>query len=191
MGSAHALWEGFMFISLLRKRRSIRRYSQVQIETEKLGKLVEAALRAPSSRSVDPCEFIVVTDRTLLKKLAKAKEHGSAFLEKAACGIVVCADPKRSDVWIEDASIASVFVHLAAASLELGSCWIQIRERIHSATKSAESYVAETLGIPETLRVESIVGVGYPDEQMPGHPKESLEFGKVHLNAYGRPYAER
>jgi nitroreductase len=180
-----------MFISILRKRRSIRRYSQVQIETEKLDTLVEAALRAPSSRSLDPWEFIVVTDRTLLKRLAKAKEHGSAFLENAACGIVVCADPKRSDVWIEDASIASVSVHLAAASLGLGSCWIQIRERSHSATKSAESYVSEILGIPETLRVESIVSVGYPDEQKPEHPKESLEFRKVHLNAYGRPYAER
>ncbi len=180
-----------MFISLLRKRRSIRRYSQVEIETEKLDTLVEAALRALSSRGSNPWEFIVVSERTLLKKLAKAKEHGSAFLENAACGIVVCADPKKSDVWIEDAAIASVFVHLAAASLGLGSCWIQIRERRHSATKSAGAYVSEILGIPETLAVESIVAVGYPDEQSPGHLEESLELGKVHLNAYGRPYAKR
>jgi nitroreductase len=180
-----------MFISLLRKRRSTRRYSQVQIEKEKLDTLVEAALRAPSSRGVNPWEFVVATDGTVLKRLAKAKEHGSAFLENAACGIVVCADPKRSDVWIEDASIASVCIHLAAASLGLGSCWIQIRERHHSATKSAESYVSEILGIPETLRVESIVAIGYPDEQKPGHPKENLESGKVHLNAYGVPYPER
>jgi nitroreductase len=179
-----------MFISLLRNRRSIRRYSQVQIETEKLETLVEAALRAPSSRGSAPWEFIVVTDRGILKRLAKAKEHGSAFMENAACGIVVCADPKTSDVWIEDAAIASVSVHLAAGSLGLGSCWIQIRERSHSATRSAESYVSEILEIPETLRVESIVAVGYPDEQKPGHPKENLEFKKVHLNAYGRPYAE-
>lgn len=54
------LAEGFMFISLLRKRRSIRRYSQVEVETEKLDTLVEAALRAPSSRRLDPWEFIVV-----------------------------------------------------------------------------------------------------------------------------------
>jgi len=180
-----------MFISLLRKRRSVRRYSQVQIETEKLDTLVEAVLRAPSSRGADPWEFVVVTDKTLLKKLAKAKEHGSAFLENAACGIVVCADPERSDVWIEDASIASVTAHLAAASLGLGSCWIQIRERRHSATKSAESYISEILGIPQTLRIESIVAVGYPDEQAPGHPKESLKSKKVHLNGYGRSYAER
>jgi len=177
-----------MFISLLRKRRSIRRYSQAQIEKEKLDTLVEAALRAPSSRGSAPWDFIVVTERTLLKRLAKAKEHGSAFLENATCGIVVCADPGRSDVWIEDASIASVSVHLAAASMGLGSCWIQIRERSHNVTKSAESYVSEVLGVPETLRVEAIVAVGYPDEQRPGHPKESLQFGRVHLNGYGRPY---
>jgi len=180
-----------MFISLLRKRRSIRRYSQAQIETEMVDTIVEAALRAPSSRGSAPWEFIVVTDRTLLKRLAESKEHGSAFLENAACGIVVCADPKKSDVWIEDASIASVSLHLAAASLGLGSCWIQIRERRHSAAKSAESHVAEVLGIPETLRVHAIVAVGHPDEEKAGHPKESLDFKKVHLNAYGRPYADK
>jgi nitroreductase len=180
-----------MFISLVRKRRSIRRFSPAPIETEKLRTLVEAALRAPSSRGVEPWEFIIVTDRTLLRRLAKAKEHGSAFLENAACGIVICADPQKSDVWIEDGSIASVFVHLAAASLGLGSCWIQIRERHHDATKSAESYISEILEIPETLRVESMVAVGYPDEEKPGHPNEGLNYGKVHLNAFGSPYPKR
>ena len=39
------------------------------------------------------------------------------------------ADPLASDVWIEDASIASIMIQLQAEDLGLGSCWVQVRER--------------------------------------------------------------
>jgi nitroreductase len=99
--------------------------------------------------------------------------------------VVVCADPNKSDVWIEDASIASIFIHLAAASLGLGSCWIQIRKRMFDEATTSEDYVRELLNIPDALRVESIVGVGYPDEKKEPHPKEVLQYDKVFQNAYG------
>ncbi|MCU0593341.1 MAG: nitroreductase family protein [Desulfobacterales bacterium] len=121
-----------MFMSLIRKRRSIRRFLDKPVEKEKLDLLVEAGLRAPSSRGVNPWHFVVVTDREMLNRLSQSKEHGSAFLKHAAAGIVVCADATKSDVWVEDASIATTVIHLAAASLDLGSCWIQIRERMHA-----------------------------------------------------------
>jgi nitroreductase len=82
-------------------------------------------------------KFVVVTDTAVLEKLSTAKPHGATFLRNAALGIVICADPQISDVWIEDASIASIITHLAATSLNLGSCWIQIRERKHDDTQSA------------------------------------------------------
>jgi len=54
--------------------------------------------------------------------------QGSAFLSDAPLAIVVTADQNQSDVWIEDTSIASTFIMLAAHYLDLGSCWIQIRK---------------------------------------------------------------
>ncbi|VAX32202.1 Nitroreductase, partial [hydrothermal vent metagenome] len=96
-----------MFMPLIRKRRSIRKFLKKEVEAEKIDQLVEAALRAPSSRGLNPWEFIVVTKKDLLEKLSKAKKHGSSFLNNAPLGIVVCADPAKCDVWIEDASIAS------------------------------------------------------------------------------------
>jgi nitroreductase len=57
-------------IDLLRNRRSIRQYLDRPIEPEKIERLKEAALRAPSSRNIDPWEFIFVDDRELLAKLA-------------------------------------------------------------------------------------------------------------------------
>jgi nitroreductase len=177
-----------MFMSLIEKRRSIRRFTGRQVESEKIDILLEAALRSPSSRGFNPWHFVVVTNPSLLEKLSKAKQHGSSFLKNAPLGIVICGDPDRSDVWVEDCSIASIFIHLAAASLELGSCWIQLRERMHDRTTTAEEYVQTLLEIPTRLRVESMVAIGYPDEEKRPHKKETLQYEKVHHDSYGRSY---
>lgn len=174
-----------MFFSLIEKRRSIRKFKDQQVEDEKIETLVEAALRSPSSMSRNPWEFIVVNDRDCLVKLSQSKPHGSTFLKGAPLGIVVCGDPAKCDVWVEDCSIASIFIHLAAESLGLGSCWIQIRERTHNAEQTAGEYVSKLLHLPEHLEVESIIAVGYPDEQKPGHKKEELPLDRIHRNAYG------
>lgn len=174
-----------MFISLLQKRRSIRKFQDRKVEAAKIDTLIEAALRSPSSRGINPWEFVVVTDEGLLEKLSRSKEHGSAFLRNAPLAMVVCADARRQDVWIEDASIASIIVHLAAASSGLGSCWIQIRDRMHKGKEPAESYVAEVLNLPKGLRVLSIVAIGYPAEEKPPHEKEKLQYEKIHRNRYG------
>ena len=177
-----------MVISLIRKRRSIRHFRKKPVEPEKVDVLLEAALRAPSSRGLNPWEFVVVTNQDLLKELSRAKEHGSTFLEDAPLGIVICADPEKCDVWIEDASIATIFIQLVAESLGLGSCWIQIRERMHNGTKSAEEYVAGILEIPTQMKVASMIAIGYPDMQKPPHKAEELLYEKVHRGIYGRPY---
>jgi nitroreductase len=177
-----------MFMSLIRKRRSIRRFLDRPVEKEKLDILVEAAVRAPSSRGINPWHFVVVTDREMLARLARAKEHGSAFLKNAAVGIAVCADASKSDVWVEDASIATILIQLAAESLDLGSCWIQIRERMHAAQQTAEAYIADQLGLPAPLKVEAIVAIGYPDESKAPHARESLPDSQVHAGFYGTPY---
>ena len=177
-----------MFMSLIEKRRSIRKFAAKKVEAEKIDRLIEAALRAPSSMGSNPWEFIVVSDPAVLEKLSVAKQHGAAFLKNAPLAFIVCADPDKRDVWVEDASIASIFIHLAAESMGLGSCWIQIRKRMHDNATTAGEYISRLLNISEGKRVESIVAVGYPDEKKPPHKKESLQYEKVHLGSYGRPY---
>jgi nitroreductase len=108
-----------MFLSLLKNRRSIRKYQQKEIEKSKIEKLVKAALLSPSSRAIYPCEFIFITNKVLLTRLSQSKMHGSAFLANAPLGIVVIADSTKSDVWIEDASIATTFIILAAEAVKL------------------------------------------------------------------------
>lgn len=174
-----------MFIDLLRSRRSVRTFLDKSIEQEKIDLLVEAALRAPSSRGFNPWEFVVVTDPVLLDRLSRAKPHGAGFLAKAPLGIVVCADPGKSDVWVEDVSIAAILLHLAATDLGLGSCWIQLRKRDHDETRTAGEYAAAVLGLPTGMAVSAIIAVGYPVQPSRPHPQVSLQHDKVSVNRYG------
>ena len=174
-----------MFIDLLRSRRSIRQFEDRPVEAEKVDLLVEAVLRSPSSRGFNPWEFVVVTDPAIISQLSMAKPHGASFLSNAPLAIVVCADPAKSDVWVEDASIAAIILHLAATDLGLGSCWIQLRKRDYDDSKTAGEYAAEVLGLPAELAVSAIMAIGYPARQPPSHPKASLQRDKVSLNRYG------
>jgi nitroreductase len=171
-------------IEILRTRRSTRKYETKEIDKGLVDILKEALLRCPSSRGFNPWTFIFVDDRELLLRLSQAKEHGSDFLKDAALGIVVCGDETKSDVWVEDCSITSIVVQLTAHSLGLGTCWIQIRNRFHSGGKTAEKYVQELLGIPDHLRVESLISIGYPAESKTPIPIEHLKYEKIRYNRY-------
>ena len=174
-----------MFIDLLRKRRSIRTFQDEPVEQGKVDLLVEAMLRAPSSRGLNPWEFVVVRNRETIEALSRAKQHGSAFVKDASLAIVVCADPDRSDVWVEDCSIASILLHLQATDLGLGSCWVQIRRREHDEKQTAEAYITNLLDLKEGMVVEAVIAIGYPVQEPPGHPSSSLPTDKVSYERYG------
>jgi nitroreductase len=175
-----------MFIDLLRTRRSVRQFQDKPVEKEKIDLLVESMLRSPSSRGLNPWEFVVVRDPQTLESLSITKPHGASFLKNAPLAIVVCGDSAKCDVWIEDCSIASLIVHLAATDLGLGSCWIQIRLREHDAQTSSEEYVKELLGLGENMVVEAVIAIGYSKEDKPGHANSSLLYEKVSYEKYGQ-----
>ncbi|NLW23653.1 MAG: NAD(P)H nitroreductase [Clostridia bacterium] len=175
-------------LDLLKKRRSIRKYKDTPLTPEEIAQLVKAALLAPSSKSVYPWEFIVVTDKTILDKLSNCKKNSAVFLKDAPLGIVVLADETKSDVWVEDTSIASIIIQLMAQSLGLGSCWIQVRNRMHNETVTAEDYIKELLNIPANYKVECIIAVGYPDQERRPRTEESLKYDVVYENQYGQKY---
>ena len=172
-------------IELIRARRSVRKFAERQVEPEKVNILIEAMLRSPSSRGLNPWEFIVIDSSEILTDLSKAKPHGATFLAKTPLAIVVIANPEICDVWIEDCSIVSIFAQLAAESIGLKSCWTQMRLRNYDDNTTSEDYIRQLLNIPESYTVPVVIGVGYPEEELMGHPEESLQFSKVHKNCFG------
>ncbi|MGL1930742.1 MAG: nitroreductase family protein [Desulfotalea sp.] len=168
-----------MFLDLLEKRRSIRDFKDQLVEDIKVEALIEAALRSPSSVNRRPWHFAVTKNTEQIEKLSVCKEHGASFLKKAPLAIVVAADPKKCDVWVEDCSIASILIQLCATDLGLGSCWVQVRERKDTAGNNASDNVIAAMGLPEDYEVLSIIGVGYPVSDKEGHSYESLAHEQV------------
>ncbi len=173
-----------MLLDILKARRSIRKYQDKKIEQEMINLLIKAALLAPSSRSIRPWQFIVVTDTQLLQELSLCRNPGPRFVEGAPLAIVVIADRVASDVWVEDASIASTLIQLMAQDIGLGSCWIQVRNRNYSEQESTESYIKRLLEIPEQFSVENIIAIGYPAEEKKSYDEESLLYPKIHYNKF-------
>jgi nitroreductase len=171
-------------IELLRKRRSIRKYTGQPVSRQARDLLVETLLRSPTSRNGKSWEFVVVDDADLLESLSRAKQNGAAFLKEAALGIVIAGDSTKSDVWVEDTAIAAALVQATAEWLGLGTCWIQIRNRPHDAQGTAEGYIQQLLGLPEHIKVASIISVGHPAEAKPARPTSELEYHKVKHNHY-------
>lgn len=173
-------------IELIRKRRSIRSFTGQVLETKQVELLMEALLRAPTSRGINPWEFVLVDDGELLAGLSTAKQHGSGFLKGAALAVVICADQTRSDVWVEDCSIAAILLQMTVQSLGLGSCWAQIRQRQHDKQMTAEQFVQELLGLPPQIRVEAIIGIGYPAEKRRALAAGQLDYSKIRHNRYDK-----
>lgn len=172
------------FASLIKQRRSTRKFTEEPLTPEQVEAILKAGLMAPSSKRSNPWQFIVVEDKEMLQKLAHCKNGGSAFLEGCSLAVVVCADVMASDVWVEDASVASIYMQLQAEDLGLGSCWCQIRNRVTEDERDSNDYVRFLLQIPYQLDVLSIIGFGHKDQVRKPFDESHLQWEKIHLGKY-------
>lgn len=173
------------FSDLIKNRRSTRKFIEKELTQDEVVALMKAALMSPSSKRSNCWQFIIVDDKEMLEHLSHCKEMGASFLKDAAMAIVVLADPLLSDVWIEDAAIATLMIQLQAEDLGLGSCWIQVRERFTAEGIPSCEFVHAALDIPLQLQVLSIVAVGYKGMERKPFNEEHLQWEKIHLNKYG------
>lgn len=173
------------FLELLKHRRSCRLFTEQPVEEDKVCDLMKAALMSPSGHRINPWEFIMVEDKNVLKALSVSKEHGASLLEGAAMAVVVIADTGKTDVWIEDCSIATIIMQLAAEDMGLGTCWVQIRRRSDTDGNSAEDNVRAILGIPSNYAVLSIVAVGHKAREAKPFDEEKMQWNKIHIGSFG------
>ncbi len=173
-------------LDILYNRRSTRKFSDKKIEEALVKQLLKAALLAPSSKNGQPWEFIVVDDAGLLNQLSLSKPHGACLLKHAPLAVVVAGDKTKSDVWIEDCSIASIILQLAAEGLGLGSCWVQIHRRFHDDEQTANEFICNLLHIPSHLEVLSVVGIGYKATDRSALGTKETDWQKVKRNSYSK-----
>lgn len=171
-------------LEIMQNRRSVRNYTGEKIPKEKLDKILQAGLLAASGRNRKPWEFVVVQQKEMLEKLSHCRVGAAKMLENAGCAILVFANSEKTDVWIEDCSIAMSNMHLMADSLGFGSCWIQGRLREAENGESTEAYCRTLLHMPQEYVLEAILSVGVLEEHPKAHSLEELEEGKIHYETY-------
>ena len=165
---------------IILNRRSIRKYTGDLLPEDKLERILQAGLLAPTSMDRRPCEFYVIKDRETLAALSLAKKAGAGMLADAAAAIVAAADSDKANTWIEDSSIALSYMNLMAVDQGLGSCWVQIHMRNSSDGQDAEVNVRRILSLPDRYRIVGILSLGIPAERKEPKMPEELDYGKVH-----------
>lgn len=149
------------------KRTSARTYQAKSIDKILLEKLVDAGRRAPTARKVEPWEFIVVTNKERLEKLGEVVSPNGTFVKDAAsCIVIYCKDTKY---YLEDGCAATENILLTAADLGLGACWIAGDKKPYAAQ------VAELFGVPDGLKLISLIALGWPEQELTQSRNRSLK----------------
>ena len=142
-------------------RRSIRRFTDAPVESEKIEAILRAAMAAPSAGNQQPWEFYVVTDLEKIRQLSESHEYAGCAAGAPAV-IVPCSrkDGLRFPMYDHiDLSIATQNILLEIVNQGLGGVWLGI-----APIKERMDRVDEILGIPDNLRSFALVPLGYPAE---------------------------
>jgi len=111
-------------IEEIKKRRSIRKYKDKEVEREKIDEILKAGMFAPSGCGSRSWQFILVKDEEKKRELSKMK-RSSWFCAEANLVLVVCSE--KDSLWIENCAISAENICLEATRQGLGSCIIQVR----------------------------------------------------------------
>jgi nitroreductase len=148
------------FIQTIFARRSIRKYTDESVSEADIQTLLEAAMAAPSASNRKPWQFVVVTKRQTLDKLAEIHPHGKMLFE-APLSIAVCGDLTSVErFWVQDCSAATENLLLAATALGLGSVWLGVYPR-----EERVAAVRQVLGLPEKITPLNLISIGHPAEE--------------------------
>jgi len=150
-------------------RRSIRAYLEdKEVEHEKIVKLLNAGMAAPSACNIQPWEFIVVTEKETVSLIKQSIAVYGNY--NAPIVIVVCSYTKyipwEGDEGIIDCSAAIENMLIAATAMGLGSVWI--------GGFDTES-IRTLLDIPDHVLPMGVVYFGYPAEQKEARTKYTEE----------------
>ena len=158
-------------LEVIKLRRSVRDFSDREIEQEKLDLILESARLAPSASNTQDWFFYVVKSKEPREKIAASEPlMANQFLRKApvvivgceklsgivgaAAGAVLKTVGARHSGWGDvDVAIAMEHMVLTATDIGIGSCWVWIFD---------ERRVSRILDIPEDQRIIALLALGYP-----------------------------
>lgn len=144
-------------LECIRKRHSCRKFSSLAVDREKIDRIVEAGLRAPSAMNGQKAHIAVITNKEKIASLSKlnakimGREGTDPFYGAPVVMLVYC---EAGPTAVYDGSVCLENLLLAATSLGLGSIWI------HRAKEEFES--AEGKELLKQMGIQGdYVGIGH------------------------------
>jgi nitroreductase len=142
------------------ERRSIRKYAEKVPEEEKIFKILEAGIWAPSGLNNQPWRFVVIWSKEIKEKLAELTKYKD-IVKNAPVLIGVFLEKEAMYHQIKDHQSAGACIQnmlLAAHALGLGSCWL-------GEILKNEEKVKEVLGLPtDKYEMCALISIGYPED---------------------------
>ena len=140
-------------------RRNVREFEDRAISDADRTRILEAARRAPSSRNWQPWDFVAVTDRGQLQRLAKVWQYGAHVATSAMTVALILPaelDEREQLTAAFDLGHAAMAMMIAAADLGIGSG--------HSAVAD-QDLAREVLGLPGDRTTAYLIDFGYPADR--------------------------
>ncbi|HLC52853.1 MAG TPA: nitroreductase family protein [Candidatus Nanoarchaeia archaeon] len=162
-------------LDVIKSRRTVKNFLPKYVSWENISKVLDAGRHAPSCGNIQNWKFIVVIDPNQKLDLAKAT-YEQYDIAMASVLIVVCGEPEKAERYfgvrgerlytVQNCAAAIENMLLEAHSIGLGGAWIGAFD---------EESVKSICGIPEEIRPQAIVAVGYPKDLPNKPPKYPLE----------------
>jgi len=184
------------FLSLIKQRRSIRRFKPDPIPDGVVDRILEAARWAPSCGNSQPWELIAVKRQSIRDKIVRIIDDDyeaegrepPAGPAQAQLFIVVCANPENKpparfgrmvdSMFYSSLGNAFMYMAMAVTALGLGAQLVS-----HAAVPAVEGDIKELLGIPPSWEIFDMLAVGYPDIEP--KPRSMRSFDEiVHYDLY-------
>jgi nitroreductase len=155
------------FQTLIRQRRSIRRYLPTPVEKEKLLTCLEAARIAPSAHNAQSWRFLVIDDPEIKTRFAETVFSGiykmTQFAAQAPVLVLVLAEldvianrlgrqVQGVSFYLLDLGIAGEHFVLQAEELGLSTCWIG-----WFSIRKARKFFK----IPRKYKIVALLSLGY------------------------------
>jgi len=163
-------------LQIIFSRRSIRQFTDQPVSEADLTSLLEAGMAAPSAMNRRPWHLVAVTDKQVLQTIAQSPPYDRT-LPGAALVIVVCGDPRVSSWWLQDCTLATQNILVAAAGLGLGGVFLGCHDK-----PEREGPIRGALGIPDEIGMASVLCIGHPAEQK--EPRTQYDPEQAHRDRW-------
>ena len=149
------------YSELIRERFSTRFFSDKAVEQEKLDKIIEAGMVAPTAQNRQPQRVYVLKSEEALRKIRSVTK--CAF----NAPIVLIVAYSETEQWqndlepgihsgIEDAAIVATHMMLEATNQGLSTCWVNW---------FSNSELEKEFGLPDDQRTVLILPLGYASDK--------------------------